>query len=413
MPMVHSREPSAHAGTGLVPARGGTHVRETARAAAAISVVDVTEYWAEESGGIRTYLHAKERFAAERGPLRQVLVVPGARSQVVDRPGARRYEVRGPRIPFQPPYRFLLDRGALRRIVAEERPDLIEAGSPGIAAWLAASSARGRPRVPRIWFYHASVPGLVAGAGSVAERCAVRYLRSLARRFDAVIASSGWCERELVQAGVRGVRRVPLGVDLVLFDPARRARAALTRARLGLEGGPWFFYCGRFAREKRLDLVIDGWPAIERASGAGLVLAGAGPRERELRARASGRVRFLPFEHDRERLADLHAAVDVYLSPCPIESFGLAALEAQASGTPILSADTGGVAERVARSGCGRLYAAGDRDALIEAARSLLALDDVARAGLGARARADAEREHDWERVFERLLEVYREVLGR
>lgn len=386
-----------------------------ARDGASLAVLDVTEYWAAESGGIRTYLRAKSRHVEAHAGLRQALVVPGPRTRLVERPGVRRYEIHGPPIPGQPPYRFLLAARALARIVHDERPDVIEAGSPGIAAWLASSAgcARGAPRAARIWFYHASLPGLVAGRGRVIQSGAERYLRALARRFDAVIASSGPCQRELAAAGVRAVHRVPLGVDLDRFHPRRRARRAATRARLGLGAGPLFLYCGRFAREKELEPVLEAWPRIAGESGAELVLAGSGPREPKLRSLATRGVRFLPFERDRGRLADLHAAADVYLSPCPIESFGLAALEAQASGTPVLSADAGGVAERVVRSGAGRTYAAGDRDAFVAAALALAALSAGERAGLGALGRADAEREHAWERVFERLFDVYRAVLGR
>src|SRR5688572_10381685 len=62
---------------------------------AALSVLDVTEYYAEQSGGIRTYLQAKARYVESHAGLRQVLVVPGARARVEDRPGVRRYELWG------------------------------------------------------------------------------------------------------------------------------------------------------------------------------------------------------------------------------------------------------------------------------------------------------------------------------
>jgi len=77
-----------------------------------------------------------------------------------------------------------------------------------------------------------------------------------------------------------------------------------------------------------------------------LVLVGNGPSRQRLRRRpGSDRFVWLPFEADRERLADLMAAVDLYVAPCSLETFGLSALEALASGTPVLSADRGGVAE--------------------------------------------------------------------
>jgi len=117
---------------------------------------------------------------------------------------------------------------------------------------------------------------------------------------------------------------------------------------------------------------------------------------------------WLPFEADRERLADLMAAVDLYVAPCSLETFGLSALEALASGTPVLSADRGGVAETVTRSAAGALFAAGDSGALAETAVRLIQgnLD-----GLGARGRAYVEAHHGWDRVFDQLFAVYRDIL--
>ncbi len=78
-----------------------------------------------------------------------------------------------------------------------------------------------------------------------------------------------------------------------------------------------------------------------------------------------------------------------------------------ATGTPVLTADRGGVAEQVARSGAGATFRDGDAAALAGAAVRLLAADT---APLRARARAHATGEHDWERVFERLLHLYESV---
>ena len=59
---------------------------------------------------------------------------------------------------------------------------------------------------------------------------------------------------------------------------------------------------------------------------------------------------------DRDELADLLAAADLMVSPCSIETFGLSALEALASGTPLLGADRGGIGETIARSGAGATF---------------------------------------------------------
>ena len=95
----------------------------------------------------------------------------------------------------------------------------------------------------------------------------------------------------------------------------------------------------------------------------------------------------LGYTRTRETIADLHAAADFYVSPCPYETFGLAALEALASGTPVLSADEGGVSEQVSRSGAGFLYRADEPGALLRGVESMIGADRAALEPACARAR--------------------------
>jgi alpha-1,6-mannosyltransferase len=302
------------------------------------------------------------------------------------------------------------------RIVAHERPDLIEVGSAWCAPWLVHLGTRRLP-VPAVWFYHSNFPRIIAPrpqtsgyARLAASALAWRYVRRLGRMVRATIAPCRAVAGELESAGVPNVVHVPLGVDLERFHPRRRARAAETRARMGLPAGPLGMYVGRFAAEKDLDLLLAAWREVERRTGARLVLVGDGPARRSLQ-RASGgdRAIWIPYERDRDRLADLYGAVDLYVAPGPAETFGLASLEALSSGLPILSVNQGGVAETVERSGAGRLYASGDGAHLTEVALDLLGEDLV---GLGRLGRRHAETHHGWDTVFDRLFEVYRRVLG-
>jgi alpha-1,6-mannosyltransferase len=111
---------------------------------------------------------------------------------------------------------------------------------------------------------------------------------------------------------------------------------------------------------------------------------------------------------DRDHLADLVAAADLYLAPGPVETFGLSALEAMASGVPVLSVDSGGVPELVGASGCGALYHAGDAADFTARAIELVCsdLEPPGRAG-----RAYVEEHHPWNTVLPPLFDVYRQLL--
>ena len=387
------------------------------RPQADLGVMDITEWFGDTSGGIRTYLLQKAQYVATRPWLRHVLTVPGAHDAITEENGVRLYRLQGPPIPRQKPYRFMLATRSVAKIVRHEQPDVIEIGSPFIVPWIVRHATR-HLDVPLICFYHSNLPRMFAprvGRNGTARRLVYRaswqYMRRLDRLFPLTVVTSDFSANDLAREGITRIAKVPLGVDLERFSPSRKAYSSETRARFGLPDGPLAGFVGRFASEKELDVLLDAWGTVERRTGARLALVGAGPLEGMLRAHPYGsRVAFVPFQSDRDALADLLAAFDVYVSPGSIETFGLSSLEALSSGTPVLSADQGGVPEQVIASGAGRTFVAGVAASLAEEAVALLADDLV---DLGRRGRHFAEAEHSWDTVFERLFAVYRDVRGR
>jgi alpha-1,6-mannosyltransferase len=383
----------------------------------AMGVLDISEFFGETTGGVRTYLLQKARYVEARPELRQVLVVPGARDAIHETDGVRCYRLHGPSVPTQKPYRFMLATQSTSRIVAHERPSLIEVGSAWCAPWLVHLATR-RLDVPAVWFYHSNFPRVIAPwprtaspARRAASRLAWSYVRRLGRLVRATLAPSEFVAKELEHEGIERVHRVTLGVDLDRFHPRRRSYAAETRRWYGLPPGPLVLFVGRFAREKEIDLLLDGWPEVERRSGARLVLIGDGPSRRRLQKRpGSDRLFWLPFEQNRERLADLLAAVDLYISPCSLETCGLSALEAIASGTPLISADRGGVAETVRRSGAGSHFGSGDAGSLAETTCRMLAGGNLDH--FGTLGRAYAEAHHGWNTVLDQIFHIYRNILA-
>jgi alpha-1,6-mannosyltransferase len=382
----------------------------------AFGILDISEFFGETTGGVKTYLLQKSRYVETRPDLRQVLVVPGPRDSILETSGVRCYRLHGPSIPTQKPYRFMLATRSTSRIVAHERPNLIEVGSAWCAPWLVHLATRSL-QVPAVWFYHSNFPRVIAPWPATSGRVrrtasgfAWRYVRRLSRLVEATLAPSDFVAGELQREGVERVERVTLGVDLERFHPRRREYARETRDHFGLPHGPLALFVGRFAREKELDVLLAAWPEVERRTGARLALIGDGPsRQRLLRLPNSERLFWLPFERDRNRVADLLAAVDLYVAPCSLETFGLSALEALASGTPLLTADRGGVAETATRSGAGALFQSGNPGALADTACRLFAGDLTY---LGTLGRSYAELHHGWDAVFDRLFGIYRRILS-
>jgi alpha-1,6-mannosyltransferase len=151
-----------------------------------------------------------------------------------------------------------------------------------------------------------------------------------------VVCTTDWAANEFARLGVTNLQRVPLGVDLDVFSPA--ALAPGVRARYAADDEVLVVHCGRLSPEKKPERSIVALEALLAAGmPAVLVVAGDGLSRERMERRAQGLpVRFTGFVHDRRALAALLASADVVLAPGPVETFGLAALEALSCGTPVV-----------------------------------------------------------------------------
>jgi len=359
-----------------------------------VRIVHVANAYTPRSGGIRTTVHALGSGYRAAGH-EFVLVVPGPRAIDEALPWGRRVTLGGPRVPGSGGYRLLADLGGVRAVLDALRPDRLEVSDRltlrGLGRWAGAAG------VPSTVIAHERVDGVLRAFTPLGTRgsqwAADRHNVTTAERFDRVVTTTGFAAQEFARIGVP-THHVPLGVDLDYFRPAARPPA---------DGVPLIVLCSRLSREKRPDLAIEALRVLSRGGfPARLVVAGAGPLSESLRRRAQG----LPVElvghlADRLAVARLLGSADVVLAPGPVETFGLAALEALACGTPIVAARTSAVAELV-EGDAGRT-ALPEAQAFAHAIASLLAVPQVRRRA-AARARAES---FPWSRTTDMMLALH------
>jgi glycosyltransferase involved in cell wall biosynthesis len=290
----------------------------------------------------------------------------------------RRVALSGTRSRLQGVPSVLARRREIRRLAREV--DLVHVHGD-MAAMIAAPGLRDRPLV----FTTHGLHRLRRSTG-VAGRLVRRRLRA------AVAATSGTiciaCDErdDLAAALPRSLhgRLVVVANGVPVPDPVDAGRRARARGALSLaDDEVGVLFVGQLEERKDPLGAIDAVEAARR-EGAELVLliAGGGPLEQKVAARAGAGVR--PLGH-REDLADLYAAADLFLLPSHREGMSFALLEAMAYGLAPVVADGTGNAETVGEAGV--VFPAGDLRAM--SARLVgLAADPEARARLGAAARA-------------------------
>jgi alpha-1,6-mannosyltransferase len=363
-----------------------------------VRVIHVANAYTPRSGGIRTTVHALGHGYRAAGH-ELVLVVPGPRAEDEELPWGRRITLAGPKIPGSGGYRILANLQGVRAVLDALEPDRLEVSDRvtlrGLGRWASAAG------VPSTVIAHERVDGVLRAFSPLGARgaqlVADRHNAATAERFDRVVTTTSFAAQEFTRIGV-ATDHVPLGVDLDQFRPSTRPSSSRPAG-----GVPQLVLCSRLSREKRPDLAIEAVRVLhEGGCPAQLVIAGSGPLTASLRRRAQG----LPVElvghlADRSSVASLLGAADVVLAPGPVETFGLAALEALACGTPIVAASTSAVAELV-EGDAGR-SAAPEPHALAAAVTALLAVP-AAQRRQAARARAES---FPWSRTTDTMLALH------
>jgi D-inositol-3-phosphate glycosyltransferase len=237
----------------------------------------------------------------------------------------------------------------------------------------------------------------------------------LARESDAVVAISAAEADTVVQRLGGSADRITVvhpGVDGTLFHPGTRPAA-----RSGTDRG-YAVVAGRLQPLKGLDLAIEAVAAVPLPLRPELVIAGDASADYtgyidELTRLAASHgiadgVRFVG-PRSRADLASLFRGARVVLVPSHSETFGLVALEAAASGVPVVAQGTGGLREAVLAGDTGLIIESRDPQDWADALTEVLGNPELARRlSLAARARAEV---FDWSRSAGALLDVYCRLL--
>jgi alpha-1,6-mannosyltransferase len=365
-----------------------------------LRIVRLANFVTARSGGLRTalrHLGAGYRAAGHE----PVLVIPGPRAADETHPWGRVITLPGPEMPGSGGYRLLVGRRRLTRLLTDLAPDRLEVSDRSSLRWTGRwARAHG---VPSVMVSHESLTGLLAQWGvpdALRRPTADRLNRATSRAYDRIVCTTRWAAEEFDRIGAGNVDLVPLGVDLDTFSPDRADPQV--RERYADSTELLLVHCARLSPEKRPELAVQALAELRRSGvPAVLVMAGDGPLRGTLARRAAGLpVTFTGFLPDRAAVAALLASADVVLAPGPVETFGLAGLEALACGTPVVVNAASALPEVVGAAG----LAAYGSGVSMAAAVTRLAARPEAQRRRAARARAE---EFGWPAAVAGFLRVH------
>jgi glycosyltransferase involved in cell wall biosynthesis len=257
---------------------------------------------------------------------------------------------------------------------------------------IAAAKALGRPVVLN---YHSGE------APDHLSRSAVA--RSILGRVDRNVVPSNFLVRTFGQFHLAATA-IPNVVDLNQFTYRERAQVA-----------PKILSTRNFEALYNVACTVRAFRLIQdRHPDASLTLAGGGSREASLRQLVAEldlrNVTFVGRVSPR-RVADLHAAHDVYLQSPNIDNMPLSILQAFASGLPVVTTDAGGIPDLVTHRSTGLMASVDDHEGL--AAHVLELVTNPTMASLLAQAAAQTLDQFTWEIVRPQWLRLYESVLAQ
>ena len=342
-----------------------------------MKIIDVAEFYADEGGGVKTYINQKLQ-AGSRSGHEIVVIAPGEKAGEEERFGGRVIWVPGPALPVDRRYHILWRERAVHDILDREKPDVVEGSSPWTGGWFA---ARWKGDAVKTFIFHqdpvAVYPHTVLGklmAFSKVDKLFMfywAYLRRLSLRFDATIVSGGWLAERLNSFRIKNPVAVPFGIDKTFSSPQRRnpeLRRKLLE-ELGLpEDATLLMGISRHHPEKRLGTVFKGFRLASNQRKMGLVIFGDGPFHWMVKRQAKGvkHLKLMGFTSDREELADYLSSADYFVHGSAAETYGLVVAEAICSGLPVVVPNMGGAGD-LAKPVYSETYEPGNAEALSQA----------------------------------------------
>jgi phosphatidylinositol alpha-mannosyltransferase len=306
-------------------------------------------------------------------------VIPVGRSVIVPANGSLPNIVLSPRAV-----------GAIRRVLAHERFDVLHLHEPMTPAICIATLSLARVPIVATWHAHGALGWMKVGNplwGFLADRIDYRIAVSPHARDSAAAWLPG--EYEVIPNGVL----IPPAAD-----PHDREHQIV--------------FVGRQESRKGLHVLLHAWPEIRRRTGARLRVAGADPLAVRLlltRERVPDHgIDVLGFLSQDELTAELLRAKALVAPSLGGESFGMVLTRAYACATPVVASDIDGYREVMTKEAAVS-FPAGNESALVDAVVGLLA-DEPGRAALGAGARRVALERYSWDDIARRLHEIYESV---
>ncbi|WP_338788881.1 glycosyltransferase family 1 protein [Metabacillus sp. FJAT-53654] len=235
-----------------------------------------------------------------------------------------------------------------------------------------------------------------------------KYMHWFHKPLRKIFVPSNETMEQLKRKGFSNIRIWGRGVDCSLFHPNYSNQRI--REQYGIKEKYILSYVGRLAPEKDIETLMKICLHLpeEIRNQIHWIIVGDGPSKEEMVKAAPENMTFAGFLNG-ESLAEIYANSDLFIFPSPTETFGNVVLEALATGTPVIGANSGGVKNIINQEVTGYLCEPKNVEQFNQAIIHLLE-NHALRQKMGETARKYALSQ-TWDQIFDGLLKEYEESL--
>ncbi|MEM2935137.1 MAG: glycosyltransferase [Candidatus Thermoplasmatota archaeon] len=261
------------------------------------------------------------------------------------------------------------------KIIRKIKPCVIHSHSPGFMG-IHALIASYKTGIPLFFTYHTFIDDSVyfiikdKNFQNFTKKLLYKWLKYYMKRCSCIIAPSNYTARYINEKIIeRSVEIIPTGINIKRFSKLKNKKNNEKKIIL---------HVGRIVREKNIDLIIEAAPYILKKLDTIFLIVGEGPARKEYEEKVIKKgleenFIFTGFVDD-EKLLSYYNSADVFVFPSIYETQGIVALEAMASGLPVVAARAKALPDFIKDGENGYLF--DPYDAMEFAEKVIKAIDD-------------------------------------
>lgn len=307
-----------------------------------MKILDITHFYSEKSGGIKTYINSKIDYFATQKNIEHTIIIPGKENTLSYVKNSKIYKIKSPYLFVWRQYRLLINHFKISDIIKYEKPDIVEVGSmfllPSIVKHL-----KSKLDFAVVGFFHSNIEkSLLALLGlkednALLSKTTRNYIYKTYKDMDLVIAPSNSSKTYLNSIGIYNVELVYHGLKLDVFQKPNDKNNLRKLFNIPLDK-TILVYVGRFSKDKNFTELLEIFTILNKRAQNKfhLLLVGDGPDRKHVSKLKYG-FTLLNYIKDKSELSKIYTLSDIFISPSKTDTFGYAIIEAQACGLPIVA----------------------------------------------------------------------------